>query len=163
MTGLPPLGVHRWTQWMAAIAALALGGCTFGDEPGRANDVVGDWFDDNCVPVECLFECCQGWNYSKDPLLHGGSVYGLKCEETRTKNSAYAEYVALMGALWNKCPSDFNQLETGYCAVINPPDVIEGFNLDGQPVYANLSFLVCPPRGQPAAHPLEDVALIPQE
>jgi hypothetical protein len=148
---------------MAAAAACALAGCTFGDEPERANDVVGDWFDDNCVPVECLFECCQGWNYSQTPLFHGGSVYEPTCEKARIKTSAYAEYWALMGELWNSCSSDFNDFETGYCAVVKPADVIEGFRPDGQPVYAHLSFSVCPPRGQRAAHPLEDVKLIPQE
>jgi hypothetical protein len=53
--------------------------------------------------------------------------------------------------------------ESGYCAVVNPPDVIKEFGPDGQPVYAGLSFLVCPPRGQPAAQPMEDVELIPEE
>ncbi|WP_157906400.1 hypothetical protein [Sorangium cellulosum] len=147
----------------AAVAALALAGCTFGDDPQRAQPIVGHWFDQNCVPVECLFECCQGWNYDKDPNLHGGNWYGPQCEEIRTRNSAYSEYVYLMLLEQNWCTEDFTFFESGYCAIVDPPDVIKEFGPDGQPVYAGLRFLVCPPRGQPAAHPMEDVELIPEE
>ncbi|WP_437644536.1 hypothetical protein [Sorangium sp. So ce362] len=147
----------------AAVAALALAGCTFGDDPQRAQPVVGNWFDQNCIPVECLFECCQGWNYNRDPLLRGRKWYGPQCEEIRKKSAVYSEYVYLMLLEQNWCTEDFTFFESGYCAVVNPPDVIKEFGPDGQPVYARLSFLVCPPRGQPAAHPMEDVELIPEE
>jgi hypothetical protein len=147
----------------AAGAALALAGCTFGDDPQKAQPVVGNWFDQNCIPVECLFECCQGWNYSGDPLLRGRKWVGRQCEEIRKKSAVYSEYVYLMLMEQNWCTEDFTFFESGYCAVVNPPDVIKEFGPDGQPVYAGLSFLVCPPRGQPAAHPMEDVELIPEE
>jgi hypothetical protein len=148
---------------VAAVAVSALGGCTFGDEPVDVQPGVGPWFDDNCVPAECLFQCCQGWNYSKKPTLRGGSVPGSQCDEVRKKNSAYAEYVALMLEQWNWCSEEFHYFESGYCYDIQPLDAIKEFGADGQVVYSELSFLVCPPRGQPAAHPMEDVELIPRK
>ncbi|WP_437915791.1 hypothetical protein WME73_12045 [Sorangium sp. So ce302] len=147
----------------AAAAALALEGCTFGDDPQRAQPIVGNWFDQHCIPAECLLECCQGWSYSRKPLLHGGQWYGTQCENVRSKNAAYSEYVSLMLDVQNWCTEDFTYFESGYCAVVEPPDVVKEFGPDGQPVYAGLSFLVCPPRGQPAAHPMEDVEIIPEE
>jgi hypothetical protein len=147
----------------AAVAACALGGCTFGDEPQQAQTFDGGWFGDNCVPVECLFVCCQGWAWSAEPRLRGGNVPGSECDKASQKNSAYAEYVYLMGQPQNLCTDEFTYWESGYCEVIKPPDVVEGFRPDGQVVYAGLTFSVCPPRGLPAAHPLEDVELIPQE
>jgi hypothetical protein len=151
---------------VSAVATTALAGCTFGDEPGRAEQAqpgLGGWFDDNCVPVECLFECCDGWNWSSDPHLRGENVPGSECEKARTKNLAYSEYVYLMRQPQNLCSDEFAQLESGYCHVINPPDAVEGFRPDGQVVYAGLNFSVCAPKGQPLAHPLEDVEFIPQE
>lgn len=65
----------------AAVAGLALAGCTFGDDPQRAQPIVGNWFDQNCIPVECMFECCQGWNYNTKPGLHGGQWYGPQCDK----------------------------------------------------------------------------------
>ncbi|WP_437897646.1 hypothetical protein [Sorangium sp. So ce124] len=147
----------------AAVAALVLAGCTFGDDPQRAQPVVGNWFNQNCIPVECMFECCQGWNYTTKPILHGRGWYGPQCDEVRTKNAAYSEYVVLMLQAQNWCTEDFTYFESGYCAIVDPPDVIKEFGPDGQPVYSGLSFLVCPPRGQPAAHPMEDVELISEE
>lgn len=145
------------------VAACALAGCTFGDVPEGAQPSVGPWFDDNCVPVECLYACCQGWSYDSKPRLRGGNVPGSHCEVVRTKNSAYSEYVYLMQQTENWCAEDFHYFESGYCEVTNPPDVIKEFGPDGQPVYAGLNFLVCPPRGQYAAHPMEDVEFRPQE
>ena len=145
----------------AAMTVSVLAGCTFGDVPYEAAQPgVGPWFDDNCVPAACMFECCDGWNYSPKPLLRGGAVSGPACDTVKQKNFAYAEYVALMKSELNLCPSDFAALESGYCHVVQPPDVVKEFSSDGQPMYAGLSFLVCPPRGQPAAHPLEDVEFI---
>lgn len=63
----------------------------------------------------------------------------------------------------NWCPEDFVFFESGYCEIVNPPDTIKEFGPDGQPVYAGLSVFVCPPRGQPAAYPVDDVELIPEE
>jgi hypothetical protein len=158
------MGLMHWmTAATAAVAACVLGGCTFGDEAGQAQHLDAGWNDPNCVAVECLFECCQGWNYSKDPILHGGVVYGRQCDGVRTKNPAYSEYVALMLEDWNKCSSDFVYLESGYCEVVNPPDVIKEFGADEMPVYAGLSFPVCGPQGQKAAHPMDDVELVPQD
>jgi hypothetical protein len=44
-----------------------------------------------------------------------------------------------------------------------PPDVIRKINPDGTREYSGLNFSVCPPKGQKAAHPMEDVELIFQE
>ncbi|MBK9262106.1 MAG: hypothetical protein IPM54_20165 [Polyangiaceae bacterium] len=151
-------GNMRWV--VAAVVATALSGCMFGDEPPQAQPIVGPWFDENCVPAECMYECCDGWNYHKDPLLTQG---GPECEKVRLKNSAYAEYVALMQQLWNKCSEEFRETESGYCYVINPPDAIKEFTADNQPVYSGLNFLVCPPRGQFTTCPMEDVLLVPAE
>jgi hypothetical protein len=146
------------------MAVNALAGCTFGDVPYEAAQPgVGPWFDDNCVPSECMLVCCQGWAYKSEPRLRGGNLPGSACEEVRTKNSAYSEYVFLMKQTENWCSEDFHYSESGYCEVTHPSDVIKEFSSDGQPMYAGLSFLVCPPRGQPAAHPLEDVEFRPQE
>lgn len=92
-----------------------------------------------------------------------GHLVHPECEKVRLKNSAYAEYVALMSADWNKCSEEFRETESGYCYVINPPDAIKEFTADNQPVYSGLNFLVCPPRGQFATCPMEDVTLIPRE
>jgi hypothetical protein len=149
---------------VACAAAMACAGCTFGDEPvQKAEPVVGQWFDQNCVPVECLFQCCLGWNYDNDPTLRGGNVPGSACEEVRQRNAAYSEYVTMMLEPQNWCTEDLAKFESGYCYEIEPPDAIRGYNLDGQPVYSGLSFLVCPPRGQHMAYPMEDVDLIRQE
>ena len=161
MTGLVRRAVLVTT---AAVASLVLGGCTFGDVPEEAaQPSVGPWFDDNCVPVECLFECCDGWNYSEKPILHGGVVLGPKCDEIKQRNSVYSEYVDLMVEKQNYCADDFKHLESGYCHVVAPPDVVKEFSADGQIVYAGLSFLVCPQQGQYAAHPVVDVEIIFQE
>ncbi|MRG96116.1 hypothetical protein [Polyangium spumosum] len=149
----------------AAVAVSALGGCTFGDVPEETPSSVINWppFADNCVPVECLFECCDGWNYSKDPILHGGVVLGTKCNEVKAKHADYAEYVALMTSEMNFCPSDFAGIESGYCHVVQPPDAVKEFTFEGQPVYSGLNFAVCPPSVPKAARPLEDKDLAPQE
>ncbi|MDC3954885.1 hypothetical protein [Polyangium jinanense] len=63
----------------------------------------------------------------------------------------------------NYCSRDFVYFESGYCHVIDPPDVVKEFSPDGQIVYAGLNFLVCPKRGQYAAHPMDDVEIILQE
>jgi hypothetical protein len=147
----------------AAFAASALAGCTFGDESVRAQPDAGNWFDPNCVPVECLFQCCHGWNWKPEPSLRGGNVPGFECEEIRKRNSTYSEYIVLMRDTQNYCTDVLASFETGSCYVINPLDVVKEFRPDGQVVYAGLSFSVCPPRGQMAACPIEDVELIPQE
>jgi hypothetical protein len=148
---------------MVMTATLTLAGCMFGDEPQKAQPIVGPWFDENCVPAECMFECCDGWNYNKDPVLKEGGLYGPECDKVRMKNAAYAEYVTLMLPLWNKCSPEFREIESGYCHVIEPPDAIKEFTADNQPVYSGLDFLVCPPRGQPATCPMEDVEIIPEK
>jgi hypothetical protein len=166
MTSVPLHRVRRLVT-AAAVAACALAGCTFGDEPkqaGQAETGLDGWMDvHNCVPVECMFVCCQGWEYIPEPRLRGGNVPGSACEKVRTLIPAYGDYVTLMRGEDNLCPEDFKYWESGYCHVIEPADAIEGYRPDGQPVYSGLSFAVCPPKGQPVAHPLEDVELIPQE
>jgi hypothetical protein len=147
-----------------AVAAGALAGCTFGDE-GAAQEVqpgLGNWFNENCTPVECLRECCQGWNYSEYPLLHGGQVLRSQCAKFRT-DPEYAEYDDLMDRRLNRCIKDFAYLESGHCTVIYPPAVYKSIKPDGTPVYAGLNFLVCPPRGQYTSDPALDVELTPQE
>jgi hypothetical protein len=150
---------------VAGTAAMAFAGCTFGDEPPpqEAQSVVGPWFDQNCVPAECMYQCCQGWAYRPKPSLRGGNVPNSVCGEVQKRNAVYSEYVYLMNLLQNYCPDDFKYWESGYCYVIEPPDVIEGFSLDDQPVYSGLSFFVCSPKGSPAAYPMEDVEFIRQE
>ncbi|MDI1477680.1 hypothetical protein [Polyangium sp. y55x31] len=158
-------GVVRGMGMVAALVAAALvpAGCTFGDEPEEAQPGVGNWwFDQNCVPVECLRECCNGWHWSPRPLFHGGSSIAQECGKHQTKPE-YLEYEHLMAADWNKCVQDFAGFEGGLCTVIYPPDVIRKINPDGTREYSGLSFSICPPRGQYAAHPLEDVKLQPQE
>ena len=152
-------------RWMVAAAATTCAGCTFGDEPvQKAEPVIADWFDQNCVPVECMLECCDGWNWKKQPLIQGGQSYGPECEKVAQRNSAYAEYAGLMAEQWNYCSPEFADFEGGSCYIIEPTDAIEGFRPDGQPVHSGVSFLVCPPKGgQPVAYPLEDVEFIPQE
>jgi hypothetical protein len=90
-------------------------------------------------------------------------VPGSECEEVRKRNADYSKYVSLTLEFWNYCTGEFANLESGYCEIVNPPDVIQGFRPDGQPVYAGFTFLVCPPRGQPLAHPMKDVELIHEE
>ncbi|MDI1435692.1 hypothetical protein [Polyangium sorediatum] len=143
----------------AAMAVIALEGCTFGDEAERAYRVDG-LIDDNCVPMECLFVCCQGWAYKPEPRLRGGNLPGHVCEEVRKKHPDYSEYIYLMGQPENLCANDFKYFESGYCYDIQPPDAIKEFSPDGQPLHSGLSFSVCPPRGQEAAHPLEDLEFI---
>jgi hypothetical protein len=129
----------------------------------KAEPSIANWFNENCVPVECLYQCCYGWNYDNDPSLRGGNVPGSECEKVRQRNAAYSDYVFLMLLPQNYCSGELAKFESGYCYEIEPPDVIEGYSLDGQPVYSGLNFLVCPPRGQYMVHPMEDVELIPQE
>lgn len=148
----------------ASLAVFALLGCTFGDESlPEARPDGGPWFDDNCVPAECMFECCYGWNYSQKPLLQGGSYYGPECDEVRKKHSDYADYITLMRQDWNMCVNDLASFETGTCYVVQPPDVIKEFTESRQPVYSGLNFAVCPPRGQIAAQPIKDVEFVPKE
>jgi hypothetical protein len=147
---------------VAAIAALS--GCMFGDEPKQAPPSSGPWFDPNCVPVECLYECCQGWNYNPEPGISSGYVPGSVCEEVRTRTPAYSDYIVLMTEeTSNWCPEDFKYFESGYCEVVKPPDVIKKFGPDGKPVYAGLDFPVCPPRGQISGHHVEGVELTPKD
>jgi len=145
------------------LSAPALSGCVIGEEQEQAKPYIGDWFSDNCVPVECLRECCQGWNYSQKALLHGGQVLADQCAKIRANNPAYAEYDYLTLLPENYCSGDYAYFESGYCEVINPPDVIKEFSDDGRPVYAGLNFSVCAPKGQKAAHPAEAAELIPEE
>jgi len=146
----------------AATLSLLVG-CTFGDEAGEAQPGVGPWFDENCVPVECLFQCCQGWAWRAKPSLRGGNLPGSACEEVRKTHPSYSEYVYLMQQPQNYCSDEFNYFESGYCYVIEPSDAIKAFGAGGEPEYSGLGFLVCPPRGQEAAHPLEDVEFAPRE
>jgi hypothetical protein len=85
------------------------------------------------------------------------------CKEVPAKNAAYSEYAALMSELWNTCSEEFRDLESGYCHIIEPPDAIKEFGPDGQPVYLGVTFMVCPPSGLPAAYPVEDAELIPEQ
>jgi hypothetical protein len=57
---------------VAGAVAMAFAGCTFGDEPPpqEAQSVIGPWFDQNCVPAECMYQCCQGWRWSARRQLH---------------------------------------------------------------------------------------------
>lgn len=156
---------HGTMIWVVACAAaMACAGCTFGDEPvQKAEPSIGNWFDQNCVPAECMYECCVGWNYYKKAKLRGGNVPGSECKKVSQTNPDYSAYVALMLEQWNWCSSEFASLESGTCYVVEPSDAIEGFRPDGAPVYSGLSFLVCPPKGQPLAYPMEDVELTSQE
>jgi hypothetical protein len=147
----------------ASTATLALTGCMFGDDPKQQELGPWHWQDQNCVPAECLFECCDGWNWTLKPSLVGGNVPGLECKQVAEKNSDYAFYVALMLEDWNACTDEFRHMESGYCYVIQPPDAIKEFTPDNQPVYSGLSFPVCPPRGQTAGHPVEGVELAPEK
>lgn len=157
---------HRTMTWMVAgAAAMAFAGCTFGDEPPpqEAQHVIGPWFDQNCVPAECMYQCCQGWAYNPKPRLRGGNLPNSACEKVRQRIPSYSEYVFLMKLPQNYCSGEFAKLESGYCYVIEPPDVIEGYSLDGKPVYSGFDFLRCSPKGMPAAYPMEDVEFIRQE
>jgi hypothetical protein len=150
---------------VAGAAAMAIAGCTFGDEPPpqEAKPVIGPWFEQNCVPEECLYQCCHGWKWRPEPSLRGGNVPGAECEKVRQRIPSYSEYVFLMGLEQNYCSGDFASLESGDCRVVRPLNVIEGFSLDGEIVYSELGFLTCEPKGQPLAYPMEDVELIRQE
>ena len=64
---------------------------------------------------------------------------------------------------WNFCVQDFADFDGGLCTIIYPPDVIRKINPDGTREYSGLNFSVCPPKGQKAAHPMEDVEIIPEE
>ncbi len=165
--GAPILGTTLRAACRVAIASLAvfaLWGCTFGDESlSEAKPDGGSLFSDNCVPVECLFQCCQGWAYHNKPSLRGGNVTGYECNEVTKRDSAYSEYVALMLEPWNYCSSEFQYFESGYCYEVQAPDVIKKFTESGQPVYSGLNFSVCPPRGQKAARPMDDIEFIPKE
>lgn len=143
-------------------AALVPAGCTFGDVPEEAQSSVGDLFDENCVPVECLRECCNGWHYNEIPLFHGGSVMDKECGRYQSRPE-YLEYENLMREKWNWCVQDFADFEGGLCTVIYPPDVIKKIKPDGTREYSGLNFSVCPPRGQQAAHPMDGVEFTFQE
>ncbi|MDC3954310.1 hypothetical protein [Polyangium jinanense] len=158
-------GVVRGTGMVSAtaVAALTLAGCTFGDEPMEAPpSSVINWPQDNCVPVECLRECCNGWHWSPTPLFHGGSVIAQECG-TYQNRPEYLEYENLMREDWNQCIQEFAHFEGGLCTVIYPPDVIRKINPDGTREYSGLKLSVCPPRGQKAAHPLEGIEFTFQE
>ena len=148
-----------------AAAAMACAGCTFGDEPvQQAEPVIGQWFDQNCVPAECMFVCCDGWKWRPKPDLQGGADYGPQCDKVTQRISAYSDYAALMLQKWNYCSDELAKFEGGSCYVVGPSDAIEGFRPDGTPVNSGLSFLVCPPKGGvPLAYPMEDVEFIPRE
>jgi hypothetical protein len=160
--GLAGVWLVRRGFTVAAMAALS--GCMFGDEqPAPAPPALGSWYDPNCVPAECMYQCCQGWNYDKKPNLRGGSVPGEVCNANLAKHPAYGDYVAYATQESNWCSEEYRDLESGYCFDIAPTDVIKELGADGKPVYLSSTFLVCPPRGQFMAYPIEDVEIIPKD
>jgi hypothetical protein len=119
----PHRGRRVRATWVVAgltIAMLALGGCTFGDDPTQAQPGFGNWFDgNNCVPVECLRECCNGWHYVERPLFHGGSYLDTECGKYQARPE-YLDYERLMQEKWNFCVQDFADFDGGLCTIIYP-------------------------------------------
>src|SRR5262245_26940602 len=99
-------------SWIVAGAlAMALAGCTFGDDPPlqKAQPFTAPSFDENCVPWQCMYECCQGLNYDPDPQRRGGTK--TVCDAVKEKNASYSEYDHLMQLNLNLCPDDFKYWE----------------------------------------------------
>lgn len=176
---LERMAYRGWMGWVgvrvlraAAGAALrvaiaggvgaVLSGCVFGVEEEKEGAMRGidQWvYDNSCVPEECLYECCQGWNYSPIPTLVGAT--SKMCSEYRTNFAEYAQYDFLMSQDYNFCNHEFQYIEGGTCTIVRPADVLKKSGPDGKLEYAGLSFITCPPRGQPANGPMEGVTLIP--
>ena len=145
---------------MAAVVAGVSGGCTFGDVDAPASKGIKQLVYENCVPEECLYECCQGWNYSpKASLVRGNRQL---CDPFMA-NAEYAEYDHLMAQDYNYCSPEFSSIEGGMCTIVRPPDVFKRSSPGWKVVYAGLNFITCAPRGDVAAGRVEDVTIVPQE
>lgn len=154
----PPRAVLR-VAILGAVGA-AFSGCTFGDVDGPAKTGIDQFVYDNCVPEECLYECCQGWNYSPAPTLVGATWDTCG---TFITNWQYAQYNQLMGEKYNSCSPEFASIEGGLCTIVRPADVFKKSSPNGKLVYAGLSFVTCAPRGQTATCPVEGVEIVPQD
>jgi hypothetical protein len=149
---------------VAAVAASALAGCTFGDEAKvqQAKPVVGEYISENCVPKECLYACCPGADASPVPSLYGGSAYSKTCTELYYKIAAYREYYELTLLDINYCDSVWAEFPWGDCKIINPL-YVQKVGANGQREDAGLVIQKCQPSGQPLADDVEDVELAPQD